>query len=558
VFLLFVHCLLAFNNDHMNRTICKVFTALVFAGLIAMMVPFALQAQGTVIKNGTTMKVTSGTTVVETVKMTMESGGAVDNSGTIILKGNLENQNATATDLGAGTFQFSGSNKQYIIGQNIMNNVTLNNAKGLILNGSTQVNGTLTLTSGIITLGSNNLTLGTAATVAGSLSASNMVVATGSGELRKLFTDGTGVARNFTFPVGDSTNTAHYSPVTLNFTTGTFSGAYAAVNLTPTYYPGFNNSPYLNRYWTLSQTGISSFSCDAQFNYVIGDVTGTEANMYCLRVTSPVETFAIANTSSHYLTATGITSFSSFSGGATSLQAGLSAYLEGPYNSGTGQMNTLLNTNNLIPLVQPYGTAPYNTAPFNYSGTESISSVPADAVDWILVELRQASAPGNATSSTVLGRKAALLYKDGSIHDVDGTTNLVFKGVLPVTTNIYPVILHRNHLPIISANAVTKTAGSYVYDFSSASTQIYDGGYGTGTGCKQLGSKWGLIAGNSYISATNNIINNFDIQDGTVGWVPNFSMTNYNPSDFNMDGIVNNTDISFFWVPNFTLISTLP
>ncbi|MGC8866527.1 MAG: hemoblobin-interacting domain-containing protein, partial [Bacteroidales bacterium] len=83
-------------------------------------------------------------------------------------------------------------------------------------------------------------------------------------------------------------------------------------------------------------------------------------------------------------------------------------YLEGPFD-GTG-MTTDLQQNGIIPLNQPY-----NTAPWNYSGTESVASVPANIVDWVLVELRDADIPDNATPATTLAGwpKAYFLRNDG-------------------------------------------------------------------------------------------------------------------------------------------------
>jgi len=60
----------------------------------------------------------------------------------------------------------------------------------------------------------------------------------------------------------------------------------------------------------------------------------------------------------------------------------IAVMLEGPYNG--SDMNSTLNANGHIPLSQPY-----NVAPWNYSGTESLASIPADIVDWVLLEFRE-------------------------------------------------------------------------------------------------------------------------------------------------------------------------
>lgn len=117
----------------------------------------------------------------------------------------------------------------------------------------------------------------------------------------------------------------------------------------------------------------------------------------------------------------------------------LKVFLEGPYNS--PNMNTDIQSS--IPKTQPY-----NTPPWNYAGTET-ASISSEIVDWVLVELRTGSTP--ATATNIVGQKAALLKKDGTIVDSDGFSNVNFN--LP-SGNYYIVIYHRNHIPIMSATAV--------------------------------------------------------------------------------------------------------
>ena len=59
------------------------------------------------------------------------------------------------------------------------------------------------------------------------------------------------------------------------------------------------------------------------------------------------------------------------------LDLDLTVFLEGPFNGTT--MKTDLTGLTDFPLNQPY-----NTAPWNYTGTESVVSLPALAVDWVL------------------------------------------------------------------------------------------------------------------------------------------------------------------------------
>ncbi len=197
------------------------------------------------------------------------------------------------------------------------NNITLNGAN-LSLSGDATINDVLTLTSGLLTLGSNNLTLGSSATISGTPSAANMIVATGSGELRKALSDGT-TPVSFTFPVGDNTSTSEYSPVTLNFTSGSFLSAYAGVNLVNGKHTNNTSATdFLNRYWTVTSSGITSFSCSVTCQYLPADVAGTEANIYCGKLDGSTWTlFAKADAVNHRLTGT-VSGFSTFTGGQQS------------------------------------------------------------------------------------------------------------------------------------------------------------------------------------------------------------------------------------------------
>jgi hypothetical protein len=243
--------------------------------------------------------------------------GATTFAADIALTGNWTNDLSTVPS--NFTVTFNGITSQSIGGTSptTFYNLTINNSgSGVTLNIDETVNGTLTLTNGLLILGSSNLLLGGTAIISGAPSASNMVVATGSGELRKTFT---GIG-SFTFPVGDNTGTAEYSPVTLNFTAGTFTSAYAGVNLVNAKHPDNGSTDhYIKRYWTVTSSGISSISCDVTFTYIDpADINGTEANLYCGSWSGSAWTLLlVANTTLNQLSGT-VTSFSVFTGGEQS------------------------------------------------------------------------------------------------------------------------------------------------------------------------------------------------------------------------------------------------
>lgn len=267
------------------------------------------------ITSGTSVTVVVGTSMVAKDGFSVNSGGILNNSGTLILKKNLTNGNPLSNSIGNGTIVLSGNTHQIISGQSIVQNITINNSTGVTVGGNTQVNGILALSNGNVSIGAYNLLLGTLATLAGTPSSTGMIIATGSGELRKEFP--TGFSGMFTFPVGDDTGSPAFSPVALSFTAGTFApGNYVGVNLVNDKFPDANiTGNYLNRYWKISRSGITGFNCDATFQYLPADVAGSEEMISCTRVTPlPWVTYALTNTSTHLLSASGIVSFGTFTG----------------------------------------------------------------------------------------------------------------------------------------------------------------------------------------------------------------------------------------------------
>jgi len=222
----------------------------------------------------------------------------------------------------------------------------------------------------------------------------------------------------------------------------------------------------------------------------------------------------------------------------TGINVEVLVFLEGPF-AGT-EMNTSLNTSGTIPLDQPY-----NIAPWNYSGTENVLAIPnSEVVDWVLVELRDAVDAASATSATRVARQAAFIKKDGSIVGLDGTTSLQFSN--SITQQLFVVIWHRNHLGVLSANALTLSGGIYTYDFSTALTQAYNADFGY----KVIGSGiYGMAGGD------NDADGDVDLTD-IATWKSNAGTTGYKSSDFNMNNQVSNTDKNDVWVENNGTLST--
>jgi hypothetical protein len=200
------------------------------------------------------------------------------NGSTFNVSGNFTN-NGTFTP-GTGTVNMNGSTAQSIGGSaaTTFNNLTINNASGVALENSANVDGSLTLTNGRLSLGSNNLTLGTSATISGSPSASNMIVAASTGELRKRFSSAVSNQPAFTFPVGTVAGGNEYTPVVLDFNSGTFgASAYVSVKLEDSKNSSMNNvvANYINRNWIVEPSNITNYNYEIKLYYTDADVVTT-------------------------------------------------------------------------------------------------------------------------------------------------------------------------------------------------------------------------------------------------------------------------------------------
>ncbi len=179
-------------------------------------------------------------------------------------------------------------------------------------------------------------------------------------------------------------------------------------------------------------------------------------------------------------------------------------FLEGPYNKKDHNMNTTINGD--IPLTSPY-SEDFRTA----------SNKPSTAVDWVLVQLRDAANP-----STIIASRSAYLNSDGNLIDDNAASGRGI-GIAAPPGDYYVAIMDRNHLAAMTAsiqNDLTWGSASTVstYNFTSASSQFYGGS----AGAKEVESGvWGIIAGDvnqsSFINSGDYVTTQTEI--GSSGYV---------------------------------------
>ncbi|NJO91313.1 MAG: hypothetical protein HC831_21880 [Chloroflexia bacterium] len=182
----------------------------------------------------------------------------------------------------AGTFDgniiFKGPLPQTIGGDYPVSLAKLSVQEGALLSLASNVNveQELNLTNGLIYLNDNNLRLSDGVTLNGTFSETAMVVAEGNGKLERIISsDG-----SYLFPIGDTSEIDEYTPAEFTFSASDYSGAVLSVNLKNTKHPNnTSTNDYLNRYWSVTQSGISNINCDLVFAYTNSDVVGMESNM---------------------------------------------------------------------------------------------------------------------------------------------------------------------------------------------------------------------------------------------------------------------------------------
>ncbi|MGE5362941.1 MAG: DUF2341 domain-containing protein [Bacteroidota bacterium] len=193
----------------------------------------------------------------------------------------------------------------------------------------------------------------------------------------------------------------------------------------------------------------------------------------------------------------------------------LHAYLQGAYNSSAGEMSTSLNP--YIPLSSPYLQAPC-----------SVSVVPADAVDWILLEFRVPS------TDTAAAYKSVFLKKDGQICDPSSAA-VLYINLLP--GNYYVIVRHRNHLAVMTSLPVSFYSGAPAFDFSSSGSTAC----GDNDMSRAEDDKYTIPSGDSnsdgYITGSDFNTLYSDFMNGSSGYLN---------TDFNMDGQVTGTDFNYF------------
>lgn len=194
-------------------------------------------------------------------------------------------------------------------------------------------------------------------------------------------------------------------------------------------------------------------------------------------------------------------------------------YLGGFLDGATGLMDTSLVSNGLISYKQPYGNTKYS-----YYGDESVTSFPANTVDWVMLEVIN-------SNNLVVDRQAVLLRNDGRLMNLNGGLMINLAGLYPEPFKIS--ILHRNHIGVVVKNDIDAIDGANPYINLTT-------GVGTVGGTAQLKNYSGKYAMFPGDSDQNGLINTADYSFWKRSSAN--STPGYGSGDYNGDGVVNNAD----------------
>ena len=226
-----------------------------------------------------------------------------------------------------------------------------------------------------------------------------------------------------------------------------------------------------------------------------------------------------------------------------------------------------------VPLQDPY----CDVTPMPCQSIE-VAAVPADVVDWVLLELRSTDAGDAANAATdVVARKPAFLLSNGRVVDaaryaeqmVQASTLLCTAAELEAQAtcpdvefmeleeadgeDIYLVARHRNHLDVISATNIegvadtNRNADIYSHDFSAG-----DSAFGT-SALKEKDSNIHVLYGGDV-----NQDGEISIIDYTDGAASSIGISAYHAGDTNFSSIVTPADYSDIIANNLTQSSQVP
>ena len=491
--------------------------------------------------------------VINNSQINIESGASVIVQGDVISNSDI---------LGDGKVVLKGSASQHFnIGGKSLSNLEIDNPNNVVLGNKAIVLNNLNFINGKFQLGNSNLVFASTATITNADN-NQYVVTDGNGKIIKADLNNTA----FTFPIGHSTTT--YNPITIsNSGTPDSIGVRCLSNM---YTNGLNGTVVskeaVDATWDLSEAieGGSNLSLTTSWN-ASDELQGFNRNKGGISnyLTFPAQstgwdllnnqTGAASGTGPFTYTRNNINTLGAFAVGSRAVLSPLlvspKIFLQGNYANGL--MTESLRTQNLIPSTEPYS----GIIGFSHTGSgggeiaspsvvgSSAASDNNSIVDWVFVQLHQAS------DSSIISSRSALLQRDGDVVDVDGISPVNLSG--NASGNYFISIKHRNHIGARTSTTLNlaKTTSSN-YDMSDELTKVFKGNITNDPLAMLSPGVYGLWAGNAnndgFVKMTGLTPANNDYLKllNTLGSNIASQTAVYSNQDLNLDGNVKMTGLT--------------
>jgi hypothetical protein len=503
--------------------------------LWAACISFSSKSFSQLVNDGATIKVQPGAVLFVQGNFENKNAGSISNDGKIEVQGNFLNtatyNSATADD---SLVLSGGGNVTFNSGASVLTNLWINKTAAtnrVTLTATALLSGKLDYDQGLFTtdpIANPSYLFSAPAAATFDFAAGKEIV----GNVRRTgWANGTAIAFNQSNMHVTTNGGTQPTDVTVTMIPLSESGD-------PT-----DNEREVKRKFQFAQTGGTGFTADVRMPYLAGELnTNTEANLVpwgrFTGVWNGRLTPVTRDAANDWVSTTGIPQadlINEWKLADPKYTMNATAFLRGPFNTGTGLMTPALNTAGIISLSQPY-----NISPFSYTGSENVGSIPnTNVIDWVLVELRMPATglPQDATSSTIIGRKAGFLLNNGTVVDVDGVTPINFD--ITKQGAGFMVVRHRNHLGVMSNSLASNVTGSYANNFSDITKSYKPSGAPSDPVVLLTGTTYGLWLGDIN---RNGIVNGTDVNLIKVA-IAN-SSTGYQFTDANMNNAINGTDVN--------------
>ena len=392
-------------------------------------------------------------TVTGAGSFTLSSGavmriGSADGITTSLAAGPIR---TTTRTYNSGHYKYEGTVAQ-VTGNALpstINALTLNNAAGLTLTNNTTASDSLVLASGVLTTNTNTFTVNGSTTRTSGWVAGNLKKSVAVDAVSKAF------------EIGDATS---YRPVTLTLNGVTVAGGLTAtVSQTNGAHPNISTSNVsrtnrLNRYWTLTNDGVTLTNYAATFNFVAADILNSADTALFIAGIYNGSSWSYPTVGTKTSTSTQIT-------GATSF---------GDYQVGENCTTTSTETLSSCDSLLWHGTMYYasnNTA--TWTGTNAAGCDSIVTLNLTITSSTSNSTPVSICDSYTWSVNGQTYTTSGSYTSVSGcATEILNLTITSSTSNTTPVSVCDSYTWSVNSQTYT-TSGSYT-SVSGCATEILD------------------------------------------------------------------------------------